>query len=116
MGIIKILLKKKRQKWIGSVYRCLYNAILCITSTARIWISRLNVFESYITVTGKTITEGVKFPELHNYSEPFWIYLLSLDNFSSATREESEDVRNRTLRLLIVTKNISNHNNHQILL
>lgn len=40
------------------------------------YVSRLNVFESYITVTGKTITEGVKFPELHNYSEPFWIYLL----------------------------------------
>lgn len=39
-----------------------------------------------------------------------------MDNVSSATREESEDVRNRTLRLLIVTKNISNHNNHQILL
>ena len=74
MGIIKILLKKKKKKMNWQLVP-LYNAILCITLSARIWISRLNLFESYITVTGKTITEGVKFPELHNYSELFRIYL-----------------------------------------
>lgn len=70
MGIIKILLKKKKTKmnW--------QRVPLLVQCYPMHYVSRLNVFESYITVTGKTITEGVKFPELHNYSEPFWIYLL----------------------------------------